>query len=435
MTDVDVLLIEDDTVLGGALQQRLQLEGISVRWAQSGAQALELLRRLRMRPAFVLADIRLPDGSGETLYRHLIPYLARATVVFATAYGDIAQAVRLVAAGANDYLTKPYDTDALVERIRVAIAAAAESGAAGGVAENPFAQGESGAALALQIERLGGSSLPLLLEGETGVGKDMAARYIHSRSRQGLGPFVALNCATLTEGLVESQLFGHARGAFSGAGGAREGIFAQAGEGTLFLDEVADLVPKAQAVLVRVLEEGRYTPLGAAAAQPAPCRILASSQVDLEQAVAQGRFRADLYFRLAVGQLRLPPLRQRQDALLPLARCLLREQPQGAVLSFDAAAERALSQHDWPGNVRELKNRIARAAVMADGQVLSAADLFPETRLGEAAADLGVLRAEAELRAIQHAIAESGGQMGQAAKLLGISRTTLWKKLRAARER
>lgn len=428
---VDVLLIEDDTVLGGALQQRLRLEGISVQWAQSGAQALELLRRMRMRPAFVLADIRLPDGSGEDLYRKLIPYLARATVVFATAYGDIAQAVRLVAAGANDYLTKPYDTDALLLRIRQAIEAAERTGPGAEDGENPFALDEAAAPLALEIERLGASRLPLLLEGETGVGKDMTARYIHGRSASAQGPFVALNCATLTEGLVESQLFGHARGAFSGAGGARPGVFAQAAGGTLFLDEVTDLHPKAQAVLLRVLEDGCYTPLGQAQAMQASCRILAGTQVDLEQAVQQGHFRADLYFRLAVARLRLPALRQRPEALLPLARRLLAGQ--AAALSFSPQAERALACHDWPGNVRELKNRITRAAVMAQGQVLSAADLFPESRLSEAT-DLGALRAEAEWRAIQHAIAESGGQMGEAAKRLGISRTTLWKKLRSARE-
>ena len=207
MNETQVLLIEDDPVLGGALLQRLRLEGLSAQWVQSCAQAVEWFRRSRQRPAFVLADIRLPDGSGEDLYRRLIPHLAQATVVFATAYGEIAQAVRLVAAGANDYLTKPYDTDALVARMR-AVIAAQPVGSAREVHENPFALDEPASPLAHDLERLAASDLPLLLEGETGTGKDRAARYAHARSPFAAGPFVAVNCASLPPDLAESLLVG-----------------------------------------------------------------------------------------------------------------------------------------------------------------------------------------------------------------------------------
>lgn len=432
MNDTQILLIEDDPVLGGALLQRLRLEGLSAQWVQSCAQAVEWFRRSRQRPAFVLADIRLPDGSGEDLYRRLIPYLAQATVVFATAYGEIAQAVRLVAAGASDYLTKPYDTDALVARMR-AVIAAQPAGVAGEVRDNPFRFDDPASPLARELERLAASSLPLLLEGETGTGKDRAARYAHARSPFAAGPFVAVNCASIAPELAESLLFGHAKGAFSGANAAREGFFSEAQDGTLYLDEVAELAPKTQSALLRVLENGEYRPLGEIQSRQTRCRIIASTCGPLDAAVAEGRMRADLYYRLAVARLGLPPLRERPAALEPLASALLAESPQAMGKRFSAAALRALGDHDWPGNIREMRNRIARAVVLADGPELGASDVFPELKL-EGASDLATRRTHAEQRAIQQAIAESGGHLGSAAKRLGISRTTLWKKLRATRE-
>ena len=430
MNETQVLLIEDDELLGGALLQRLRLEGISAQWVQSCAQAVELFRRTRVRPAFLLADIRLPDGSGEDLYRRLIPHLASTTVVFATAYGEIAQAVRLVGAGANDYLTKPYDTDALVMRIRSVIAAQ-PAGPHDNVLDNPFAIHDETLAVAQELERLATSSLPVLFQGETGTGKDRAARYMHTRSPYSAGPFVVVNCATLATDLSESLLFGHVKGAFSGASAAREGLFAQAGGGTLYLDEVAELTPRAQAALLGVLENGEYRPLGDGGTRQTQCRILSSTSSDLQAAMAQGTFRPDLYYRLSVASISAPPLRHRPGALPDLARGMLAQQiPAGASLSSDAL--QAMRDYAWPGNVRELKNRIARAAVMVDGTIVKSGDLFPENRLTEPA-DLAATRFDAEQRAIQHAIAESGGHMGQAARLLGISRTTLWKKLRAAR--
>ncbi|CAM3359280.1 hypothetical protein BOSP111201_00915 [Bordetella sputigena] len=431
MNDIQVLIIEDDTLLGGALLQRLRLEGISAQWVESCAQAVEMFRRTRIRPAFLLADIRLPDGSGEDLYRRLIPYLARTTVVFATAYGDIAQAVRLVSAGANDYLTKPYDTDALIARVRAVLDAAPAAGIFD-ILDNPFSLEEATYPLAQALERLAASALPILFRGETGTGKDRAARYSHARSPVSAGPFVTVNCATLATELLESLLFGHVKGAFSGACAAREGLFSQAAGGTLYLDEVADLTPKAQAMLLRVLETGEYRPLGDSANRRADCRILASTCNDLDAGLAQGSFRADLFYRLAVTTLELPALRQRRAAIPLLARQILKEQ--GAPdFQFQPDAMPALSGYDWPGNIRELKNRIARAIVMAESTMLSAADLFPERRLSDTS-DLGAARLGAEMRAIQHALSESGGHMGLAAKRLGISRTTLWKKLRATRE-
>jgi DNA-binding NtrC family response regulator len=430
MSDTQVLLIEDDELQGGALLQRLRLEGISAQWVQSCSQAVELFRRTRMRPAFVLADIRLPDGSGEDLYRRLIPHLASSTVVFATAFGDIAQAVRLVSAGANDYVTKPYDTDALVRRMRSVIAAK-PAGQFDEISQNPFALSDETYPLAQELERLAASSLPVLLEGETGSGKDRAARYIHARSSYSKGPFIAVNCASLMADLVESLLFGHVKGAFSGAGASHEGLFSQAAGGTLYLDEVAELPSRAQASLLGVLEDAQYRPLGDSSVRPMRCRILSSTCADLKAAVAQGKVRADLYFRLAVAVIAVPPLRHRPGALPSLASAMLNKHlPECESLSPDAL--QALLHHAWPGNVRELKNRIARAVLMTDSGPIHADDLFPERKLADKP-DLASSRLSAEHRVIQRAISESGGHMGNAARLLGISRTTLWKKLREGR--
>lgn len=437
MTYSDVLLIEDDAVLGGALRQRLALEDISVQWVLNCAQAIELLRRTRLHPAFVLADIRLPDGSGEDLYRRLVPYLSRTTVVFATAYGDIAQAVRLVAAGANDYLTKPYDADALVARIRVAIGRFGDPERPAAVQGNPFASSLRTADTANAIERLASAEMHVLLEGETGVGKDLAARYMHARSPRGGGPFLAINGAELNDALAETQWFGHVRGALGAPAATRDGVFAQAAGGTLYLDEVGELPPRAQSLLLRVLESAGYRPVGAPDALPVDCRVVASTNADLGAAVAQGRFRADLYYRLAAGRIILPALRERPDDIPVLAVRFLQEQRGSGrtrASGYTDAALAALAEYAWPGNVRELKNRVARAAVMSDAPQLDASDLFPERLLQDAgAADLAAVRQDAEWRGIQRAISASGGHLGHAAKRLGISRTTLWKKIRQAR--
>lgn len=435
MNYVDVLLIEDDRVLGGAMRQRLKLEGFSVTWVENCAQAIEAFRRTRLRPAFLLADIRLPDGSGEDLYRSIIPYVARTTIVFATAYGELSQAVRLVAAGASDYLTKPYDVDALISRIRAAVASFDGVEAENLDPENPFLISEATSRSAIEVQRLAGQVLTVLLQGETGVGKELTARFMHAHSSHSKGPFVAVSCASLSEDLAEILLFGHKRGAFTGARDAQRGLIEQADGGTLFLDGIDELGTKAQAVLLRVLEDKIYRPLGDIATRQANCRFMVSSNIDLVAAIASKTFRADLYYRLAVGHLHLPALRDRWQDILPLAQKFLNDWritvPTQEVREFSVRAQEALLTHKWPGNIRELKNRIARAAVIADAATIEERDLFPEGGLGEQEIiDLTSVRAEAELRSIEQAIAVSGGQLGLAAKKLGISRTTLWKRLR-----
>lgn len=427
---IDVLLIEDDRVLGGAVAQRLRLEGLQVRWAEDGAQAMAALRQ--RRPAFVLADIRLPDGSGEDLYRRALPFLGDTPIVFATAFADIAQAVRLVRAGAEDYLTKPYDMDELVARIH----ALARPPQDESIEAKPFGLSPDTAALAHQLQRLAASDLPVLLRGETGVGKEVAARFMHAHSARAGGPFVAVNCGAIAHELMESQFFGHERGAFTGAVAAHAGHFEETGEGTLFLDEIGELDARLQTALLRVLQDGSYRRLGAQRERHFGGRIIAATNADLAERMAQRAFRDDLYYRLAVAELELPPLRQRPAEIMPLAAHFLRQaaaRHHSSALQIDAAAEAALIAHDWPGNVRELRNRIERAVALADADRLTALDLFPEQRLDALEpTTLADAREQAELAQIERALALSGGRVSEAAQRLGISRTTLWKRRRQA---
>lgn len=424
---MNVLIIEDDPVLGGALVQRLRLEGFQVTLAPCCADALQALRR--SRPDFVLSDIRLPDGSGEDLYRQALPYLGRTPIVFATAFADLRQAVRLVRAGADDYLTKPYDVDALVTRIRQFMPTPHETATpADGFGLSPVTQ-----RLSNDLQRLATRDVPVLLRGETGVGKEVAARLLHRLSPRSHAPFVAVNCGAIPHELVESQFFGHERGAFTGAQSSHLGFFEEAAGGTLFLDEVGELDPRLQTSLLRVLQDGRFRRLGGRQDLQFQGRIVAATNADLASRMAQRQFREDLYFRLAVVELVVPPLRERPDEIAPLALTFLREaaERQGlAVPSLSAPAHAALVAHGWPGNVRELRNRIERAVALADEPELSAAALFPERALDDLpeTQTLAGAREQAEWLQIERALEQAGGRMAEAALRLGISRTTLWKR-------
>jgi len=426
-TPVHVLLIEDDAVLGGALAQRLRLEGFRVEHAPDAARALQALQRAR--PDFVLSDIRLPDGSGEDLYRRALPHLGDTPIVFATAFADVDQAVRLMRAGADDYLTKPFDVDGLVQRIRELVPAHREAPAP---AEG-FGLSPATARLAADLDRLADRDVPVLLRGETGVGKEVAARQLHQRSARAAEPFVAVNCGAIPRDLLESQFFGHERGAFTGATGTHVGWFEEAGAGTLFLDEIGELDPRLQTALLRVLQDGVFRRLGGRQDLRFQGRLVAATNADLAARIAAREFRDDLYYRLAVVELWVPPLRERPAEVLALAQGFAQQaaQRQGlAAPSLDAEARAALLAHAWPGNVRELRNRIERALALAEGDRLTSADLFPERTLDElpTPATLADAREQAELAQIERALELSGGRLAEAAQRLGVSRTTLWKR-------
>lgn len=426
----EILIIEDDQVLGGAVSQRLRLEGFVVTWVQSCAEAMRSIRAAR--PDFVLADIRLPDGSGEDLYRQALPFLAQTPIVFATAFADVSQAVRLVRAGADDYLIKPYDVDVLVMRLRESLAAETEQTTPTRTSTFVFGYSEATAPLARDMAKVAQRDLPVFLRGETGVGKEIAARAIHAASPRSAKPFVAVNCGAIARELMESQFFGHEKGAFTGATSNHIGYFEEAAEGTLFLDEVGELDGRLQIALLRVLQDGQFRRLGARQDHQFQGRIIAATNADLAARIAEGSFREDLYYRLAVVELTIPPLRQRPAEIQALAHHCLRDAAQRnglGELQFTDTALAALQAHAWPGNARELRNRVERAVALSDTLLLDACDLFPEQRLTVSEANtLADVREQAELDEIERVLTLSGGKISEAAKRLGVSRTTLWKR-------
>jgi len=431
-----VLVVEDDPVLGPALIQRLRLEGYRPRLASTGEAALREARGLR--PDAVVSDIRLPDMSGEEVYRRMVGEVGALPAFFMTAFGDVAQAVRLVRAGAGDYLTKPVDVDRLVEALGQALAPDATAAAGDGAA----ALGVSSAMRGVEavLRKAARVDVPVVLTGETGAGKEIAARFLHAVSPRAAQPFVAVNCAAIPRELADSTLFGHERGAFTGATARHTGLAERAGAGTLLLDEVAELSPELQAKLLRLVQERVLLPLGAAAERPFAARLVCATHANLMSRVRDGRFREDLYYRLHVVTVEVPPLRRRPEDLPWLAERLLAE----AVSRFGlgprritASALAALTDHDWPGNVRELRNRIERAVALSDGEEIGALELFPELGLeqrdegaGAEAVSLETAVCEASRGAIQDALRRASGNRADAARLLGVSRTTLWKRMR-----
>ena len=422
-------VIEDDQVMGGTLVHRLELEGYAVRWWLTGQDALEGLRTAR--PELVVCDIRLPDMSGEEVFLKGLPFLAGAPFLFVTAFGQIEQAVRLTKAGAVDYIAKPYAIADLLERIPRLIRLL------------PGAVGTLGASEAMRrietlLRRVADVDSPLLFVGETGVGKEVAARFVHGISARGRSPFVAVNCAAIPNELIESELFGHEKGAFTGAHARHQGYVERARDGTLFLDEIGELALPVQAKLLRLLQERLLTRLGGESAIKVPARIVCATNADLEGAVAEGRFRRDLYYRIDVVRVVVPPLRDRAEDILPLAAgflCEFSEAFARDVHGFTSAAEQALLAHPWPGNVRELRNRVERAVALAEAPWIGPAALFPSEAAAPAPDEralpsLAEVRERAERHHIRAALARVGGRVDEAAKMLGISRSTLFEKMR-----
>ena len=430
-----ILVVEDDPVLGPALLQRLRLEGYRPRLAATGTEALR--QAAALRPDAVISDIRLPDMSGEEIYRRLVAGLGAMPAFFMTAFGEVAQAVRLVRAGARDYLTKPVDVDRLVAELGAALATALPTSAVGELPE----LGVSAAMRAVEatLRKAARVDVPVVLTGETGVGKEVAARFLHAASARAAHPFIAVNCAAIPRELAESTLFGHERGAFTGAVARMVGLAERAGAGTLLLDEVAELSPELQAKLLRLVQERTFLPVGGAAERPFAARIVCATHVDLAARVREGAFREDLFYRLNVLPVSIPPMRQRREDLPALAARIVAETSARfsvAPRRLDEAAQSALLAHDWPGNVRELRNRIERAVALSESEELTPADLFPERALepqDQREVSLEGVLDEAARQAIEDALRHAGGNRSEAARLLGVSRTTLWKRMRDLR--
>ena len=429
-----ICLIEDDELMGEALCERFDMENFDYVWHKRGRDALLALQRKRF--GVVVSDIRLPDMSGEDLFvqlRQTQP--STPPFLFMTGYGAIDQAVRLLKLGAVDYLAKPLDVDALVECIRELGSPLEPLGA------HDFVLGPSAAMRRIErmLVRLAASDGTVLITGESGVGKERVARHLHDLGNDGSKrPFVAVNCAAIPETLLEAEMFGFEKGAFTGAAKERRGYFEQANGGTLFLDEVGDMPLAMQAKLLRAIQERIVTRVGGETPIHVDVRLVCATHEDLRQLVETGRFREDLYYRVNVVHLPIPPLRERREDILWLARQFAEEQAakkNGRAYSFAPAAERAMLSHPWPGNIRELKHCIERACILSERPQLGADALFgdspPPTLGSPVSGDTLIAHIDAcEKRYIEQVLSAHAWRVGETADALGISRKTLWEKMK-----
>ena len=425
-------VVEDDPVMGESLLQRLTLEGCDVDWWTTGHEARTGLQSLRHD--LVICDIRLPDMEGGLLFEEAVRAENAPPFLFITAYGEIDQAVALMRAGASDYLTKPFAMEDFLDRVKSLL------NRHDMLPDRAPTLGVSEAMCDVEqlLRRVAGFDSPLLITGETGVGKEVCARFLQDISPASQGPFMAVNCAAIPRDLLESELFGHEKGAFTGAHARHLGYAERAHGGVLFLDEVTDMPLPLQAKLLRLVEDRSFYRIGGEQPVLFAARLIAATNRDPEAAIQQGRFREDLYFRINVIPVHLPPLRDRSADVAPLLHRFAAEFAASMgrdVKGVSAFGEEAALAHDWPGNVRELRNRVERAVALARGDRLMPGDLFPEVERaepGEAGelATLSEVREAAERRQILRALQVTQGQITKAAELLGVSRTTLWEKMR-----
>jgi len=427
-----LIVVDDEKNIRHVLAAFFESRGHQVLEAAGAAPALELLAA-QPDVQLVITDLCMGDLDGLDLLEQLKLRRPQLPVVLMSAHGTVESAVRAMNGGAVDFLEKPLDLDAVQRVVERALAAGARD-RANAPAELPFLESRSPSmqALLATARRAAQSDSTLVLFGESGAGKNVLARQIHDWSPRRAGSFVPVNCTTLSEQLLESELFGHVRGAFTGAVRDKPGRLEGADGGTVFLDEVADLTPLLQAKLLRFLQEHRFERVGSTVTIEVDARVISASNRDLEERVAAGMFREDLFYRLNVITLRLPTLRERADDLPVLIDRFLADgarRNRRPKLELAPDALRALLQYDWPGNLRELRNAIERACVLARGDEISCADL-PEKVIHPrlpGSGQRGTSLADLELDQIRRVVAGSE-TLEKAAEKLGISITTLWRK-------
>jgi len=431
-----ILVVDDEPsqreLLGGFVASL----GFHAEEASSGEEALEAIRR--RPPDMVLLDVRMPGMSGIEALGEIRKIAGDLPVLLITAYADLRQAVEAVKSGADDYLAKPVDLDELEAAISDAIGPAegkpaGEKRPTAALPKEFLCESPAMRHVVETVAVVAPSSAPVLITGESGSGKEIVAQLIHRWGPHPDGPLVAANCAGLPESLIESELFGHAKGAFTGASEARQGFFRAADRGTLFLDEIGELPMHLQPKLLRALESGQVMPVGSDTPVAVETRLVAATNRDLEQAVGEGQFRDDLYYRINVVELRVPPLRERHEDILPLARRFAVEFAGGPV-RLSPQAVQGLLAYSWPGNVRELRNAIQRACLLCRGDVIMPEHLPPKIAAlasgsAQADADRGRL-SQVERATILATLDECNGNRTHAAKKLGISRRALIYKLR-----
>ncbi len=451
-----ILVIDDEAGIRNAVRGILEDERYSVLTAEDALVGLELLEHERID--LVLLDVWLPRMGGLEALTEIKKLRPGIEVIVFSGHGTIDMAVRAIKLGAFDFIEKPLSIDRLLTACRNALelsALRAENrrlkGGEGILCEKLVGDSAPMAAVRALADQAAASEARVLITGENGTGKELVARYIHLKSRRASGPFIALNCAAIPETLIESELFGHEKGAFTDAVSARRGRFEAAHGGTLFLDEVADLSPAAQAKLLRVLQEMRFERLGSEETIEVDVRVLAATNKDIAREIAEGRFREDLYFRLAVVPIHMPPLRERRSDIPDLCACFLAAAGDGRLIAPDALA--ALAAREWPGNVRELKNAVERLRVLSDCNPITAAEVervlgggaAPSTAASNAAAPTGSadalssrylslgLQAAKELFErdyLVHKLKENGYNISKTAEAIGVYPSGLHAKIK-----
>jgi DNA-binding NtrC family response regulator len=442
-----ILVVEDDAAMRAFLREVLEEDSHTVEEAAGGRAGVERVRQGGID--LVISDVKMPDLDGLDMLREIKAVTPSPHVITITAFGSIDTAIRAVKLGAFDYITKPFDVDQLNLSVQKALAERAlrsEVARLRDEVQKSYRLGNLiGRSAQMQemfalIRRLSGSAATVLVTGASGTGKELVAKAIHFNSPRRERPFVALNCAAIPDTLLESELFGYKRGAFTDARADRAGIFLEADGGTIFLDEIAELSPALQAKLLRVLQEGEIRPLGATRSEKVDVRVVAATNKELEARLADGTFREDLYYRLNVIHIHLPALRDRAEDILPLAEHFLARSAAKAgkeVRGFHETARKALLAYGWPGNVRELENVVERAVALAEGSLVQPEDLpqaIRERRMTaeddlSAAVARGLTLDELEREYIKRVLAAESGNKTRAAQRLGLDRKTLYRKL------
>ena len=442
-----ILVVEDDAAMREMLREALAEDGYLVETAAGGRIGVERVKRGGID--LVVSDVKMPDLDGLDMLREIKAVTPSPYVITITAFGSIDTAIRAVKLGAFDYITKPFDLDQLILAVEKALGErdlrSEVARLRDEVARSYRFDNIIGKSAAMQevfglIRRLGGSSASVLVTGESGTGKELVAKSIHWNSPRKGRPFVPVNCAAIPDALLESELFGYKRGAFTDARTDRAGIFVEAEGGTIFLDEIAELSPALQAKLLRVLQEREIRPLGATGSERVDVRVIAATNRELDVRLKDGSFREDLYYRLNVVQIQLPALRDRAEDILPLAEHFLAAGATRAgkeIRGLQEAAKKALLAYRWPGNVRELENVIERAVALTETGAIRLEDLpaavllhkvSDQDTLGMALAR-GLNLEELEREYIQRVLSAEGGNKTRAAQRLGLDRKTLYRKL------
>jgi len=449
MTKPNILVVEDEELMRSILRQLLTDAGYSVLTADSAETALDVFAQNEI--AVTLTDIKMAGADGLHLLDQIKSFEAEAVVIVMTAYSSVDTAVAALRKGAYDYITKPFVNEDLLQTVKNAATQRQL------FHENRLLRREInkqynfaeiiGKSDAMQqvfalVNKVADTNVSVLIQGESGTGKELIARSLHFNSARSDGAFLAINCGALPESLLESELFGHTKGAFTGAVSDSKGLFRSASGGTLFLDEIGEMPQVLQVKLLRALQEHEVTPVGSSVSKPFDARVIAATNKDLETEVAEGRFREDLYYRLNVLQITVPPLRERREDIPLLVKHFAAKAVRDNIggLSVSRSAMAAMAKYDWPGNVRELENAIERAAILCSDEIT--ADDLPQKIVANAAGSFDIrdnegfrpTLEEMERRYVLEILASVEEDKTKAAEILGIDLSTLYRKLKRYEE-